>query len=347
MKKLKLISAALMLNAPMALKRVVYAGRRKVIDGRKMDVSAKSVADLMLLLRDPSIKITVEQSRAQLEAMVKKFDRSCPESVSRRDITLPGGDGDRPARVYAPESMSDGEPAPTLLFMHGGGWIQGSLDTHDGLCGELAAQAGIRVISYDYRLAPEHPFPAAADDVLAAYRALMAAPAAHGIDPERLAVGGDSAGANLTTGLMHDLSEAGEETPAAQLLIYPAVDGRMISDSIQKMPDDSVLPEDRRNWYFDLYAPNREDRVSPRLSALLSPHHADCPQAFIIAAGHDPLWDDAFAYAEALKTAGVPATVEAFPGQIHAFVSLTKIIPEGAEAVRRSAVWLKSVLVQG
>lgn len=342
MQKLRLALALARVLMPDGIKRALYSGRLPQVDGRRIDASAQAVCDLVQLVRAPGAMPSLQESRAQIEMMAAKFDRPTPATVRKEDITLPGAAGPQPARVYTPAGVTD--DAPALLYLHGGGWVQGSIDSHDGLCGKLADWAGIRVISYDYRLAPEHKFPAGADDVLACYRALVSGETPVRIDASRLAVGGDSAGATLTAALMHDLGAGGLPLPAAQLLIYPAVDARLESQSMQSLKDQPLLPVVRIHWYLDQYLPETQDRLDPRVSPLFSPYLKGQPPAMIVAAGHDPLWDDGQTYATALRDAGVPVEMAEFEGQVHAFASLTKVIPQGNDALRRSAAWLRKRL---
>lgn len=324
--------------APEFLQRLLYLGRLPVVDGRKIDASAQAVSDLVSLIRGDSAPPSIEESRRQLAAMADKFDDPCPASVTKRDITLPGADGPRPARTY-----DAGNSSATMLYLHGGGWVQGSIETHDGLCGKLAAWSGLKIISYDYRLAPEHAFPAGCDDVLECYKALTDEESEHGTSADRLVVGGDSAGANLAATLLHDLAENGLSQPAGQLLIYPAVDARMQSQSMTALANQPLLPVQRIEFFLENYLPKDQDRLDPRVSPLFSPHLAGQAPAFIVAGGHDPLWDDAFAYVEALQNAGVATTLTKFEGQIHGFASITKVIPQGNIALRQSADWLRNL----
>ncbi len=344
MQKLKLIWGLLKVFLPEPLVRFIYAGRLTTIAGRQIDPKAQAATDLVTLLRDPDQPPTLEQSRAQIATLASKFERPCPPSVNKTDITLPGAAGERAARIYTPAGRDPNAAQPTLLYLHGGGWVQGSIDTHDGLCGALADLSGVRVISYDYRLAPEHKFPAAPDDVLACYRALLDGAGGLNITPEHLAVGGDSAGGNLAACLMHDLLATNLPLPAAQLLIYPGLDGRLTSKSMQDLRDQPLLAANRIDWYLSLYLPDGQDRTDPRVSPLLSPHLATQPPAMIIIGGHDPLWDDGLSHAKALDNAGVPVELLKYPGQVHAFLSLTKVIPQGRDAIQKSAAWLKSAL---
>jgi acetyl esterase len=261
--------------------------------------------------------------------------------VRKSDIMMPGADGPRPARLYDATVAGDDQPRPTLLYLHGGGWVQGDLDTHDGLCGKMAEWAGIRVISYDYRLAPEHKFPAGLDDCLACYQALIDTPEAWGVDPARIVIGGDSAGANLTTAMIHDLMGQGGQMPAGQALIYPAVDMRMDTASMKALKDAYVLPVERISWYLDMYLPEDQDRSDPRVAPIFSDRLAGQPDAMIVVAGHDPLWDDGQVYGKILEEAGVGVELAEFPGQVHAFVSITGAIPQGNQALRKVADWLK------
>ncbi|MCA0870775.1 alpha/beta hydrolase [Seohaeicola saemankumensis] len=343
MSKLKLVWGLLKVLSPEPLVAALYAGRRTVVDGRPIDPKAQAAGDLVNLIRDPDVMPTVEESRAQLDTLATKFDRPCPPDVQIRDISLPGLTGPRAARVYAPAGADPMAAQPTLFYLHGGGWIQGSLTSHHGLCGKLAKQSGLRVISYDYVLAPEHRFPSAPDDVLQVYRALLDGAGELNVSAGQLIVGGDSAGANLTAALMHDLATAGDPLPRAQLLIYPAVDGRLNSRSMTALADQPLLPKARIDWYLDRYLPGGTDRTDPRFSPLFSDRLAGQPPALIIAAGHDPLWDDALIYADTLDQAGVHVTLLTYEGQVHGFLSLTKVIPQGRDAVSKVAEWLREV----
>jgi len=340
MGKLKLIWALLMVKAPEWVTSLVYAGRRKKVDGRVIDSKAQAVGTLLNLVRETGAPPTLEESRAGLSALAAKFDEPCPEMARKSDIMMPGAGGPRPARLYDAMTASDDEARPTLLYLHGGGWVQGDLDTHDGLCGKMAAWAGIRVISYDYRLAPEHKFPAGLDDCLACYQALVETPEKWGVDPDRIVVGGDSAGANLTAALMHDLQGECGQMPAGQALIYPAVDTRLSSPSMKALKDAYVLPVERINWYLDMYLPDGQDRADPRVAPMFSDRLTGQPEAIIVVAGHDPLRDEGLSYGDLLRDAGVATEVMEFPGQVHAFVSITDVIPQGNQALRGVAGWL-------
>lgn len=342
MGKLRLIWQMAVASAPEPCAALLYAGRRKVVDGRRIDAKAQALGEMFNLLRVPGQVPTLAESRAGLRIMAARFDLPSPPEIHRRDLTLPGAEGPRPARLYDTDLAAKNRP--TLLFVHGGGWVQGDLDTHDGLCGQLALEAGIRVIALDYRLAPEHKFPAAPDDCLAAYCALRNDPQTYGVDPARLAVGGDSAGGNLTAALMHDLQARNLPLPRAQVLIYPAVDPRMEARSMQVLKDAYVLPRDRIGWYLDQYLPAGQDRADPRVGPIFSPHLAGQPAALIVVGGHDPLWDDGLSYGAALAEHGVSTTILRYPGQIHVFVSARRAVPQGRHATSAAARWLRATL---
>ncbi|KPA21163.1 Carboxylesterase NlhH [Shimia sp. SK013] len=343
MSKLKTFFGLLRILLPEPIVAWMYRGRRTVVAGRMIDAKAQAVSEAVAMMRDINDMPTVEESRRQLLETAQKLEKPGPNSVGMVDIQLPGADGERRARVYTPAGVSPDAAGPTLLYLHGGGWVQGAIESHDGLCARLADLAGIRVVSYDYRLAPEHMFPAAVDDVLACYRALIAGETGLQVDAAQLVVGGDSAGGNLTAVLMHDIAKAGLLMPKAQLLIYPAVDARMTAQSMQDLQDQPLLPGTRIRWYLDLYIPEGHDRLDPRISAVFTDTFAAQSPAFVVAGGHDPLWDDAHVYAEALRKAGVAVELVTYPGQIHAFMSLTKVIPQGNEAIEKTANWLQDV----
>ncbi|MFC3613129.1 alpha/beta hydrolase [Lutimaribacter marinistellae] len=341
MSRLGVLAALGRVMLPAGALRVLYGDRLAEIDGRRIDPKAQALLDLVAKVRGTAPVLDVATSRTQLASFVDRFDRPGPASVRREMHQLPGADGARDARLYLPDGP---EPGPALLYLHGGGWIQGSIDTHDALCAKLAAQAGIRVISYDYRLAPEHPFPTASDDVLAAYLGLVAGAGPLSCHPDHLVVGGDSAGGNLAAALMHDLAGGGHPMPRGQLLIYPAVDGRMSSPSMRALAANPLLSRDRMEWYLNQYLPPGQDRLAPRFSPLFSDRHAGQPLALIVIAGHDPLWDDGLAYAEKLRAAGVPVELLKHPGQVHGFLNITKLMPDGARAITGVSNWLAELL---
>src|SRR6266481_1030227 len=179
--------------------------------------------------------------------MVMLMDEPAPDLARVEDIRIPGPAGEIPARVYS-DSVG-GAPLPVVAYFHGGGWVQGDLETHDGLCARLAKHAGVLVVAIDYRLAPEHKFPAAVDDCLAAYRWLRAHAGELGGDAARVGLAGDSAGGNLSAVVSQLSARAGDVVPACQVLIYPALDCRLDTSSHRELEDAHVIPRDRILWY--------------------------------------------------------------------------------------------------
>jgi acetyl esterase len=236
------------------------------------------------------------------------------------DGTVPGAEGPLPMRLYAPSAVA--EPAPLLVFLHGGGWVRGNLDSHDAPCRVLAGLAGVRVLSVEYRTAPEHPFPAAADDALAAWVHVATHAAAYGADPERLAIGGDSAGGNLAAVTAIGARDGGHPAPAFQLLVYPACDMSRKHPSTPLFSEGFLLTEDDMDRYEALYVPEVDRRRDPRASPLLAPDLAGLPPALVVTASADPLRDEGEAYAVRLREAGVAAALHRHP-HVHGFLNMT------------------------
>ena len=214
--------------------------------------------------RPPIWEGTPEAGRAGYLALAA-LGGTGPDLPSVDDIPIPGPGGDLMVRVYRPVHRDDGRDLPAVLFFHGGGWVIGDLATHDAVCREIAGRAGAVVVAVDYRLAPEHPFPAAYDDCVAAHRWLSTSGADLGIDPNRIAVAGDSAGGNLAAAVAQ-AALAGETPLAAQVLVYPAVDGTMSFPSVVENGEGYVLEQRSMEWFYDHYAPEGIDRRDPRLS---------------------------------------------------------------------------------
>ena len=263
------------------------------------------------------------------------------EIAERRDLAI-DSDGRRvPARLYHP---APGAILPLTLFFHGGGWVHGTLETHDRLAAVLAKEAGCAVLSVAYRLAPEHPFPAAYEDALAAIHWARGAAADLGVDAGRIALAGDSAGGNLAAAAAQSL--AGDPAIRHQLLIYPALDASCSAASFgTEFP--GFLSSAQMHWYWDQYAPDRNGRAlasDQRASPMAGSIAPDMPSATIIVAGNDPLHDEAVAYAERLQAAGVQTALQSYPGAIHGFASLVGLVPLANEAVSAAAEALRAGL---
>jgi acetyl esterase len=314
-------------------------GHRIRLGERTMDPKAQIVGEFVKSIRKPGYYPPLPELRQQLRTMVTLMDEPAPPLARLEDIRIPGPAGEIPARLYAPSA--GGAALPVVAYFHGGGWVQGDLETHHGLCARLAKHAGVLVVAIDYRLAPEHKFPAAVDDCLAAYRWLRAHARELGGDPVRVAVAGDSAGGNLSA-VVSQLSAPA--APTCQALIYPAVNFSFETDSHRDLENGHVIPRDRQVWYRDQYLRDDKDQADLRASPLRAPSLAGQPSTLIVTAGFDPLRDEGAAYADRLRAAGVEVVYREYAGQIHAFVSLTKAIPQGMAATLEVAEFLRQHL---
>jgi acetyl esterase len=313
-------------------------GHRIRLGGRTMDPKAQIVGEFVKSIRVPGYFPPLPELRQQLRTMVTLMDEPAPSLVRVEDVQIPGPAGAIPARVYG---ASRPATLPAVAYFHGGGWVQGDLETHHGLCARLALHAGALVVAVDYRLAPEHKFPAAVEDCLAAYHWLRARGRDIGADPTRVAVAGDSAGGNLSAVVCQLAAGAGAPVPTCQVLIYPAVDFSLDTDSHRELADGHVIPRDRIAWYTEQYLRGESDKSDLRASPLRAPRLTGQPPAMIVTAGFDPLRDEGRAYADRLGEAGVDVLYREYSGQIHAFVSLTKAIPQGMACTLEVAEYLR------
>jgi acetyl esterase len=261
------------------------------------------------------------------------------------DLTIPGPAGPVPVRVYRPEPPARPpryRSAPgAAVFFHGGGWVLGGLDSHDTLCRELAAQAGAVLVAVDYRLAPEHPYPAGLDDCAAATRWVAAHAADLGADGSRLAVVGDSAGASLAAGVAMLARDDGDVAVTLQVLAYPALDPAMDTASYKQNADDPFLSRAEMETYWSYYL---GDCAPDRLAApALAPGLAGLPPAYVLVAGRDVLRDEGAAYAERLAGAGVPVRLRRFDDMVHGFLLCTAWL----DAARAGVAELAAVLRAG
>ena len=260
------------------------------------------------------------------------------------NLSLPGPAGAIAARLYEPVGAAPAAGRPALVYYHGGGWAAGDLDTHDHLCRHLALAGAFTVIAIDYRLAPEHPFPAALDDCLAATRAVRERAAALGVDPLRLAVGGDSAGGSLATLVCLALRDAGERWVRAQLLIYPAVDFAADTASMRDNGTGYLLTRGAMEMFTQWYVPQAADRTNPRASPLRAADHRGLPPAIIQTAEFDPLRDEGADYAAKLTAAGVSVDYHCYPGMIHGFARMGSKIEDGKRCLEDGAAKVRALL---
>lgn len=259
-----------------------------------------------------------------------------PEMAEITDTQVEGV----PVRFYRPPDPSGG----SLVFLHGGGWVLGSIETHDQQCRGLAAESGATVVSVEYRLAPEHPFPAAYDDAAAVTRRLLATAHDHGLDPDRIGIGGDSAGGNLAAAVAIALRDPGED-PAlrAQLLVYPALDARMACPSYGENQDGPFLSAAEMVWFYGHY--QRDHPADDwRLSPLLADDLSSLPPALVITAEFDPLRDEGEAYANALAAAGGSASAVRYSGVSHGFFGWSHAAEPSRQAMAQAGHWLRGIL---
>jgi acetyl esterase len=270
--------------------------------------------------------MSVAEARSNARHEAEVTNARPPIPMARVEgVGIPGQAGSIPARLYVPAGLAADAPAPLTIYLHGGGWVIGDLDTHDGVCRFLAAAGGTAVLAIDYRLAPEHPFPAAVEDAWAAFAWAVTNAAELGVDPARIAVGGDSAGGNLAAVVTLLARAGGGAMPALQLLIYPPTDAAGELPSRRLFADGFLLTKADMDSFEQCYLPPGSDATDPRASILLAPDLRGLPPAYVATAGFDPLRDEAEAYALRMREAGVKVALRRHPGLTHSFANQTAI----------------------
>jgi acetyl esterase len=257
-----------------------------------------------------------------------------------RDLSLPGPHGQVPCRLYLPDGA---ERPPCLVYLHGGGFMQGSLDSWDAMLRELVRQSGVAALSVDYRLSPEHKFPVAFEESVAMTRLMAREGAGLGIDPTRLAAGGDSAGANLALAAALALRDAGESALRFLLLVYGCYSTDTASPSWQRFGQGAGLSQAQMNWIWDTYLTNPEQRSDWR-AVPLGAKLEGLPRSHLIVGNLDPLYDDSEALASRLKTAGVPTTLTVYQGLNHGFIRYGRLIASARRAVADCAAALRQAM---
>jgi acetyl esterase len=288
--------------------------------------------------------LTPAEARAYYLAARPVTNPEPPEMAEVKPLSIPAPHGAIPSRIYTPRILRKANGlAPCLVFFHGGGWVIGDLDSHDVVCRTLADEGELIVISVDYRLAPEHKFPAAVDDAIAATRWISDNARSLGIDAARLTVGGDSAGGNLAAVVAIAARDGNGPTVSGQLLIYPAIDFAMTHSSHEEPETSILLTHSVMRWFRDHYLNGAADihdwRASPARAATL----AGLPPAYVLTAGADPLRDEGDEYARGLKEAGVSVTYRHFAGQFHGFFTMGKLLQQANVAASEIGVWLKGL----
>jgi acetyl esterase len=317
-----------------ALQRTL--GQPVVVDGQQLDVEVQLALKLLELAGAPSVEtLSVSDARAQVANDARKFEGRKLQVAEVRSVTLPGPAGPLEARLYVPEG--GGADSALLVYFHGGGFVVCDLETHDNTCRFLARESEARVLSVDYRLAPEHHFPAAIEDAFAAFCFAVEHAPELGADPGRVAVGGDSAGGNLAAGVAGLAALDGGPTPAFQLLFYPWLDLSAKRDSYRLFGEGFYLTEGDLDWYKRHYLLQESDALDPRCSPLLADEREGIAPAYIATSGFDPLRDEGEEYAQQLRAAGVPVALRRHRGVIHGFVNGLGIGEVGRNALLEAA----------
>jgi acetyl esterase len=307
---------------------------------------AQNVLDLIAEAgRPPFEQLSVPEARDAYRNSRKALQPDPIEIAEVRNLTMPGPAGEIPLRLYRGEPAAAGKPQPVLVFFHGGGWVIGDLESHDTICRELAHRARITVISVDYRLAPEHRFPAAVEDAIAATQWVSDHADELGVDVDRLAVGGDSAGGNLAAVVALNARDTNGAAIRKQVLVYPVTDFDINTKSYQEMSDNPPVRRDTMVWFMDHYVPDLSERTDWRAAPLRATDHAGLPPAFVLTAGYDPLCDEGRAYAKALEAARTPCRYICYEGQIHGFLNMGRVNTQTSEALDEIAGTLREGLV--
>jgi len=276
----------------------------------------------------------------------RSAERDLPDLAEISNLIVDGADGPLKARLYVPLAAGIA-PAPAIIFFHGGGFVLGDLDTHDVICRRLAASSRCRVLSIDYHLAPEHPFPMAHQDALAAWKWATDRQNILGFDPDRIAVAGDSAGGNLSAYIAQETARADMTMPAFQLLLYPLVQFVDIRAKPMSFQEGGFFISPNLFDYFrDSYVERETDRMDKRVSPLFAPDEdfAGLAPAHLVLCGWDPLKDEGKAYASKLAAHGVPVTIKEHPGMVHGFMNMTAVSMAARKAIKDAGLVVGTAL---
>ena len=309
-----------------------------------LDAEARNLLDLMDAATKggrPKLETLPHAiGRKAVDKMSEDGEADPPEVAEVADGGFAGPASEIRFRRYRPMGAKAGL-LPTLIYYHGGGFVIGNIETHDSTCRRIANKSRCQVISIDYRLAPEHPFPAPIDDGIAAFRHIRDNAESFGADAARIAVGGDSAGGAMAAVVCQICRDAKETGPAFQMLIYPATDSSQESVSRKQFAEGYFLSGPLMTWFWEAYLPDEDtDLTDLRLSPLLAKVFTVLPPAFVLTAGYDPLRDEGRAYADKLIDAGVKTTYVNYPGTIHGFFSMTRFLKQGLKANDEAAAVL-------
>jgi acetyl esterase/lipase len=320
---------------PAGLQRALF-GAPPQIDGQRLATEIQPLLRLASLAWDESAssygRLSPQQARTRIHASSAAAAGPKLSLPAVTDLAIPGPAGMIPARFYEPPGMGL-ENRPLIVYFHGGGWTIGDLDTCDGVCRFLAANTPAAVLSVGYRLAPEHPFPAAVEDALAAFRWAAVGNSRLGADSDRIAVAGDSAGGNLAAAVSMLSRDEEGPSPAMQALIYPVTDAVGGQQSRDVFAEGFLLTRADMDWFEDHYLPPPADHADPRVSMLRAADLSGLPPAYVATAGFDPLRDEGEAYAARMQEASVTVTLRRHSGLIHGFANMTAISPTAHSAM--------------
>ncbi|MBE7636474.1 alpha/beta hydrolase fold domain-containing protein [Sneathiella sp. P13V-1] len=306
-----------------------------------LDPQAKWVLDIAIQNKVPPLEtMNATEAKAAYEQRAQKLCLKDVPIGSVKDFEVPGPNGPIPVRLYKP--VSGGDDLPVLVFFHGGGWVIGSRDSHDALCRQVANEGEFAVLSVDYRMGPEFAFPAAPEDCFTAYQWTVENISSYGLDASRIAVGGDSAGGNLSAVVSLMARDKGIQAPVFQWLIYPATDAKMDTASHEALAEGYFLTRDLMKWFQGHYLQNEGDIDDWRASPLQAVSLADLPPALIQTAGYDPLKDEAVAYCTRMNKEGSTASHTEYPGMIHGFINLGGAIDQANEAIAEGVAALQA-----
>jgi acetyl esterase len=304
-----------------------------------LDPQARAILDRMAALVGlPISELSVSEVRKQSIDMAAM--QGTPEPVAKtEDRNLPGPAGAIPVRLYYPACEG---PLPVFVYFHGGGWVIGDIESSDGLCRVMCNAARCIVVSVDYRLAPEHPFPAAVEDSYCAALWVSENAAGFGGDPSRIAVGGDSAGGNLAAVIAQIARDRGKPALKYQLLVYPVTDAACNTPSYSQNAEGYFLTKATMYWFWSHYVGRDADRSDPLASPLQARDFSGLPPALVITAEFDPLRDEGESYAERLRNAGVPVRLTRYDGMIHGFFTMGEMIDQGKRAIEQASEALRT-----
>jgi len=309
-----------------------------------LDPRARRFLDTLAAMNPPSaLALSVEERRAGL-AQLLSFSGTPEEVAAVAEFELPGPAGALAVRAYTPSGAHIGERLPGMVYFHGGGLVAGNLDTHDPVCRALSNASGCRVLSIDYRLAPEHRFPAAVEDGCAAAVWIAAHAEKLFVDPQRLGLSGDSAGATLAAVVCHRITAAGQGSVAFQFLLCPITDFAAESDSRRSLARGYLVDRDTLEHDLKYYLAGDTDRSDPRVSPLRAADVSRLPPTVVHTAEFDPLQDEGQAYAQRLQKAGVRTLYRCHPGMIHLFYGMRGLMPYAGVAFAEMGADIRSLL---